>query len=258
MAASVRCVRLKQHAHTLTERVRKRKIELALLLHCLWVLLPLPFSIYCFLLLFSCCCSRVFVVLVVGMFYKRVSACFTHVSGLARPFVVVVLAVLAPSAKSYFLIICRERVRDGGGSQPPSRHFLWLANTLNKKKEARRKTRIGIINSLLHLLLSGANCVFVYIILCWPNALKVLMPAALKALPCPLLNVHFKLPLLSFLWPNCGFLQRVGGGDALGRVQFMERVEPRTVVNGTWTHRRPDKVYYYVARAEERRGAARG
>lgn len=174
-----------------------------------------------------------FVVLVVGMFYKRVSACFTHVSGLARPFVVVVLAVLAPSAKSYFLIICRERVRDGGGSQPPSRHFLWLANTLNKKKEARRKTRIGIINSLLHLLLSGANCVFVYIILCWPNALKVLMPAALKALPCPLLNVHFKLPLLSFLWPNCGFLQRVGGGDALGRVQFMERVEPRTVVNGT-------------------------
>lgn len=187
----------------------------------------------------SCCCSRV--VVVVCLWFLLL-ACFTSAS---RHVLLMFLAWLgplwssswpfqaAPSAKSYFLIICRERVRDGGGSQPPSRHFLWLANTLNKKKEARRKTRIGIINSLLHLLLSGANCVFVYIILCWPNALKVLMPAALKALPCPLLNVHFKLPLLSFLWPNCGFLQRVGGGDALGRVQFMERVEPRTVVNGT-------------------------
>lgn len=93
----------------------------------------------------------------------------------------------------------------GRGSHRP-RYFLLALFVVGHNT---KKKRIGIINSLLHLLLSGANCVFVYIILCWPNGLKVLVPVlpAFKVFPLP--STPFKLPLLSFLWANCGF---VGGG----------------------------------------------
>lgn len=146
------------------------------------------------------------VVLVVGLFYKRVSACFTHVSSgsLTRSafssvlfaFVLAVLAATASSpapAQSHIFLLSAEggRVRNVGAGVAIVQgtfclRFLWLATTQTKKK------RIGIINSLLHLLLSGANCVFVYIILCWPNDLKVLVPVlpAFKVLSLPPLNYH--------------------------------------------------------------------
>lgn len=144
-------------------------------------------------------------VLVVGLFYKRVSACFTRVSSgsltrsafssLPFAFGLAVLAATASSpapAQSHIFLLSAEGRRVGNrgsrGSHRP-RYFLLalfvVGHNTNKK-------RIGIINSLLHLLLSGANCVFVYIILCWPNGLKVLVPVlpAFKVLPLPSINYH--------------------------------------------------------------------
>lgn len=143
------CVLSNTHTHT--------QRELALLLHCLWVLLPLPFSIYCLLsvpfmllLLFWSV-----VVLVVGLFYKRVSACFTHVSSgsltrsalssLPFAFVLFVLAATASSpapAQSHIFLLSAEggwvRGMRGRGSHRP-RYFLlalFVVGHNTKKKES--------------------------------------------------------------------------------------------------------------------------
>lgn len=181
------------------------------------------------------------VVVVLVVWLLLLLACFTSASRLVLlmflatswPFVL----ARPPRHKvifSYYL----QRGRQEG--QRPGTFCGWPTHS---KKERRKETkRIGIINSLLHLLLSGANCVFVYIIF-------VLLKSLLKALPpspCHLPAVHFKLTLFLFFVAQL----RLWGGVALGRLQFMERVEPRTVVNGTWTHRRLDKLHYYVTQED--------
>lgn len=75
------------------------------------------------------------VVVVVGLFYKRVSACFTHVSGyvlalcacrLARP----------QGSKSYFLIICRGR-GSRGSNQRPGTFCGWPTHSTPLKKKTK-------------------------------------------------------------------------------------------------------------------------
>lgn len=147
-AVCAACVLSNTHTHT--------QRELALLLHCLWVLLPLPFSIYCLLSVLLLLLFWSVVVLVVGLFYKRVSACFTHVSSgsltrsafssLPFAFVLAVLAATASSpapAQSHIFLLSAEgrRVGNGGswGSHRP-RYFLLalfvVGHNTNKKKES--------------------------------------------------------------------------------------------------------------------------
>lgn len=200
----MRCVRLKQHAHKHTQRGN----------------LPYYYIVYefccrcrsqfivccrCCCTCCCCCCS--------GVLWFLLLACFTSASRH------VLLMFLLGLSLVQLLALCPLRLSWPSWPQQPQAQpqhkvifsyylqregewgiegagvaivqgtfclrFLWLATTQTKK-------RIGIINSLLHLLLSGANCVFVYIILCWPNGLKVLVPVlpAFKVLPLPSINYH--------------------------------------------------------------------
>jgi len=141
--------------HSHKSKKPSSRTMLALLLHCLWVRLRLGFLPAQFIVL---CC----VVLVAGLFYKTVSPCLLVYVPASLPKNPPKPPPKTPQTTPFW---GRSILRFASShiSLLSGRFLaLFFRRPLTFLRLTLRKN--GIINGLVHLLLSGANCVFVYII----------------------------------------------------------------------------------------------